>query len=260
MTVINKIEQHLIQHWMYFKRTEHSTYIDNNVIKYLSVGPYNRVMFVDWSNTDRLDIEEQMDNIIKLSNPEGEPFLWIVGPSTQPAELKDLLHTRGFQHNQRWTGMALSPEDFKMASGHPEGFEFIKVETEEDLRKWVEVYIEGYQRPSESAEQVFHLFQPIATSKQNEYQLYLGLDQGEPAVCGAVYIEDGMIAGLYCIATHPMRRGKGLATSFLQNLVDLVIKQGASLCVLHATEAGKFLYEKIGFTSYGHFEVYKKMN
>lgn len=39
------VEQHLIQHWMYFQHTKKSVKVDTSEIKWISASPYNRGIY-----------------------------------------------------------------------------------------------------------------------------------------------------------------------------------------------------------------------
>ncbi|MNY54985.1 hypothetical protein D3C86_1909220 [compost metagenome] len=49
------------------------------------------------------------------------------------------------------------------------------------------------------------------------------------------------------IGTLPGSRGKGLAKKITLHLLQECIKDGKKLCVLHASQAGEYVYVKLGF-------------
>jgi N-acetylglutamate synthase-like GNAT family acetyltransferase len=250
------IERHLIKHWMYFKNTQESIHIDNATLKYISAPPYNRVLYTDWLGLKKQHQEATVHQLIKHCDQEGEPLLWMIGPSTKSFDLDKALINMGLRHHENWIGMVKSLTDYTLANSYRHDFIFKRVMNEDDLKKWVDVYVRGYGKPTDDKEAIFDRFKQIVKSKQNEYQLYLGNYQNEPAVAGTLFF-DHDIAGLYCITTAPQMRRKGLATIYLQNLLDTAKQQGASTCILHATDAGKPAYEKLGFQSVCMFQVYK---
>lgn len=251
----NMIEQHLIKHWMYLKQTEGSVYVDEADFKYIAAPPYNRVLYADWLNRGTKDQEMEINRLLEQYDGEGDPLMWIIGPSTKPSDIDRTLTKMGFEHLQNWTGMAIHLTGHSFKKNDRDDFEFKQVTSAEDLKKWVDVYIDGYQKPAAGKEAIFNRFGQIIHKKQKEYRLYLGLYKGEPAVVGTLFL-DGDIAGLYCIATASDMRRKGLANVYLQNLLSEACKQGATHCILHATEAGKPAYEKLGFRLHCAFQVY----
>jgi predicted GNAT family acetyltransferase len=49
------------------------------------------------------------------------------------------------------------------------------------------------------------------------------------------------------VYTEPQWRGKGVAKSLLRELMHWASQQGMDRVVLHASDAGRPLYEKLGF-------------
>ncbi|WP_078410392.1 GNAT family N-acetyltransferase [Priestia abyssalis] len=251
----NIIEENLMKHWMYLKQTEGSVYVDEADFKYIAARPYNRVLYADWLNRGIKDQKVEINRLLEQYDREGDPLMWIIGPSTKPSDINRTLTAMGLEHHQNWTGMAMSLTDGLCKPSDRDDFQFNQVTNAKDLNKWVDVYIDGYEKPASGKEAIFKRFEQIIKKMPDEYKLYLGFYKGEPAVVGTLFL-DGDIAGLYCIATAPDMRRKGLAAAYLQNLLDEACAQGASHCILHATEAGKPTYEKLGFQSYSKFQVY----
>ncbi|MBM7583668.1 ribosomal protein S18 acetylase RimI-like enzyme [Bacillus pakistanensis] len=249
------IEQHLINHWLYFKDTQDSKSVDTTHLKYISESPYCRVLFVNWLQKDEQYKRYEVEKIINSREQESEQVKWIVGPTSQPADIGKTLERMGFYHHEDWVGMEVNLLTKHIELSPREEFEFRMVKTPADLEKWVEVYVKGYQKPAESKEAIFNRFKPIVLHKQDEYRMYLGFYKGEPAVVGSLFF-DKDVAGLYCIATAPEMRRKGLATVYLKNLLHVAKNHNATSCILHATESGKPAYEKLGFKSHCTFQVY----
>jgi GNAT superfamily N-acetyltransferase len=241
-------EEHLINHWMFFNSTQGSKSIDSDYFKHISANPYNRVLYAN-----RQEIEES--EMKKLLHNEGEPLLWIVGPSTKLSDQNKSILEENFNLPEKWTGMGLSLNQTMSKSEQRVGFDFKRVNSETELKEWIDVYVEGYQKPISYKSALYNRYRQIIITDQDHYHLYIGYFNNKPAVVGSLFVNNG-IAGLYCITTaHNMRR-KGLATNYLNSILQIASQQGASDCILHATEAGKHIYEKVGFISNSIFQVY----
>ena len=70
---------------------------------------------------------------------------------------------------------------------------------------------------------------------------------GRPAACGSVWVT-GDTAGIYDVATLPEDRGRGLGYAVTAALMEIGRDRGATRAVLHATELGRPIYERLGFT------------
>ncbi|MFP7737203.1 GNAT family N-acetyltransferase [Priestia aryabhattai] len=237
------VEQHLIQHWMYFQHTEQSVKVDTSEIKWISARPYNRGVYAG---------TRHIEPALEICSLEGEEPLWIVGPSSD-VNLGAVLRKNGFVPYEKWIGMIQFIQEKKYINGGVEGFQCKRVHTEEDLTQWIKVYIDGYQKPKENQPDFLSRFKELM-QHADQYQLYLGLYHNQPAVAGSLFFHKGT-AGLYCITTARHMRRKGLATEYLKEVLTVAKKQ-AHTCILHATSAGKPAYEKLGFIAVNEFDVY----
>ena len=59
----------------------------------------------------------------------------------------------------------------------------------------------------------------------------------------------GLEAYILSIYTRPAWRGRGLAPRMMQTITDHAWEAGAGRVFLHASEAGRPVYEKLGFTA-----------
>jgi GNAT superfamily N-acetyltransferase len=59
----------------------------------------------------------------------------------------------------------------------------------------------------------------------------------------------GKVAYIQNMFTLPQYRGKGLATELFGRLLEEARARGSKRCSLHATEAGKWVYQKFGFAA-----------
>jgi GNAT superfamily N-acetyltransferase len=98
-----------------------------------------------------------------------------------------------------------------------------------------------------------------APSRRSELGLYLAAqpdgwfvieEDGEiVAVAGAIAYGGFCWVGL--VATHPAAQGRGLATRLSQHLLDWATSHGCSTVALDASDAGRPVYERLGFRALG---------
>jgi GNAT superfamily N-acetyltransferase len=84
----------------------------------------------------------------------------------------------------------------------------------------------------------------------------LGLADGEPVATSAVHRHE-RIAGIYNVAVRPDAGGNGFGTALTWAAVRHGAQDGAELAVLQASEAGRPVYERMGFATpdrYRQFE------
>ena len=56
-------------------------------------------------------------------------------------------------------------------------------------------------------------------------------------------------AYIMSLVTLPSHRRRGMAAALLEHVVDIVRAEGDSIASLHATDAGRRIYERLGFTA-----------
>jgi GNAT superfamily N-acetyltransferase len=74
----------------------------------------------------------------------------------------------------------------------------------------------------------------------------LALVDGQAVAGGSVWIT-GRTAGLYNISTLEAGRGRGLGHAVTAELMNLARERGCTHAVLHASEMGRPVYERLGF-------------
>lgn len=167
----------------------------------------------------------------------GLPCLWWATPSTTPPGLRDALLDRGFVVEDV-PGMH-RPLDEPIAVNLPPGVTIDEVGVEAMLP----TMIAGFEMPdflTEPFQMFMGLFGP------DELHHLLAHVDGEPVAVGAVYIQ-GATAGIYNVATLEAARGRGIGTALTATLMELARTLGCNEVILHATEVGRPVYEKLGF-------------
>lgn len=124
------------------------------------------------------------------------------------------------------------------------------VQTEEELHTWLSivenVLLGGGKLDYEGIKELWN--------KKHIY-LVLGL-YGDKAVSTSMFHFCGQHLGLYFVVTHPEYRGYGLGTQLTQYAYKLGCNLGAQTCVLQATDMGKLVYLKQGYTITDEVDVF----
>ena len=101
----------------------------------------------------------------------------------------------------------------------------------------------GRALPSPSAEQL---------------RLYTARIDGEPACVLATIDHAGEDLGFYFVATHPERRGRGLATRLMAVALAEARERGLETSSLQASAMGRPVYERLGFTPHFKLAMYER--
>jgi GNAT superfamily N-acetyltransferase len=89
-----------------------------------------------------------------------------------------------------------------------------------------------------------------------ESQVYLANEGGE-ALSTLLTFDSGEDCGVFCVATLPQARGKGLATALLRQALQDARERGQRTTTLQATKAGAPIYERIGYRDFGALEMWE---
>jgi GNAT superfamily N-acetyltransferase len=192
---------------------------------------YNLVMDARFDDTAR--VESLADAYVA----RGLPCLWWATPSTTPPGLHDALLARGFEVDDT-PGMHRSLEA-EIEYDVPHG---VTIE-QADVHTMLPTFMEGFGMPDFVAgpfRQVFQMFPRGAVAFLVAYA------EDEPVATGAAYFT-GQTAGLYNITTLDSARGRGIGTAVTAALMELARKGGCTEAILHASEDGLPVYQKLGF-------------
>lgn len=198
------------------------------------------------------------DGVIKDVNGRysslGLDNAWNIIPGKSPSTLEKQLQKDGFYCKTEFPHMLLhhAKVDVRDLKQEILGSELqIKEITKREIEQFVNVVIKGFGFPMKIYEPYCELFKKIVI-KKSEHKLFIGYLNNIPVSTSIAFYNSGL-AGIYRIATLPEFRRKGLGRLMTIDLIVRAIDNEYSQSVLHASELGKPIYEKIGFE-----EIYKR--
>ena len=171
----------------------------------------------------------------------GLPFLWWLTPSTTSPELEAVLADLGLAREEI-PGMH-TPLGAPMTPAPPEGVELVEVVASRDPHPLIETMIEGFGMPEELLAEFTSLFGSL---DDDDLVNVLATLDGRPVATGSAFVT-GATLGLYNITTLSEVRGRGVGYAVTARLMDLGRERGCTEAVLHASEDGRPLYERLGF-------------
>lgn len=65
------------------------------------------------------------------------------------------------------------------------------------------------------------------------------------------------VAALYCVATDPEFRQRGVATELTQEALRIARRAGRQIVTLQASEAGARVYQRVGFRTVGDYRLFR---
>nr|WP_221383264.1 GNAT family N-acetyltransferase [Actinoplanes polyasparticus] len=170
-------------------------------------------------------------------------YLWIFEDLLTPSardSLRPLAGAAGLE--LAFSGHGMAGEIDIPDTGHPD-LEFRRVESEEDLLAYGEINGRAYGMSLDAGRQA------VAGSRLwLDSHAYIGYRDGQPVTCATTVAgPDSLFLAL--VATRPDQGRRGYGEAVTRKAIYEGMKQtGHHRVVLHATEAGRPVYERIGCT------------
>ncbi len=197
---------------------------------------------------------DRIEAAVKRFRAKSSPFTWILGPlsghgTTEPA-LKDL-------------GLACPEEEWIMAmqldgavpGNLPSGFDIKRVATTAQVEHFADVLAATTTPPDENIKTFFADTKEAVIAPASPLRLYVGYSGAEPVAVLEAFNAHSIIS-FYAMAALASTRGKGYAAALLINALREAKKVGVRLACLQTPEAGRALYERIGFKPVGRIAAY----
>ncbi len=188
-----------------------------------------------------------IDGVLSQVKDLDLPMFWWTGPSTQPDDLGARLEDKGFSHLYEAAGMAADLSRLTAGPGAPEELVIQQVRTPVSLRSWAKITSTVFEFPDFAWAPWFDMHASLGFD--GPYRHYLGLERGVPVAAASMFLGDG-VAGISNVATLAPERRRGIGSAItLEALLD-ARREDHRIGVLFASEAGKSIYEKLGFATY----------
>jgi predicted GNAT family acetyltransferase len=114
----------------------------------------------------------------------------------------------------------------------------------------MEPFKAGYQMPDMVNDFFFSLFKEFGYAEDLPLQNYLAYYQDEPVSCVTLYVGEDHIAGIWCVATSPQARGKGLGIVVTWKGCVEALQKGYRYAILISSKMGYNVYKRLGFKEY----------
>jgi len=185
-----------------------------------------------------------------LTNDKNE-----VNPSTELSFIHQELKRNNWYCMLEQTAMFLALDnnnaEQKLQPDEPRnGFSIKKVRTPQDITLWLDIVTEAF------GYSIQRLVIEKLLNDQN-IQTLMAHHDGQAIASAILYKTDDVI-GIHQVGVKQEFQGKGFARTFMKEIIKICqVWQGKHL-VLQASQAGKPLYESLGFTSQFLIKSYKK--
>ena len=149
-----------------------------------------------------------------------------------------------------WTNMFLSKKQLFLKTKIPNfTVELLK---EKDIADFITVVNASFNK------EILHYNQVKEKLNHTDFLFVTGKFQ-QKLVTTAVFFNNGQTVGLYFIATAKEHQKKGYGTETIKQGINHILSEIPTEFVLHATFAGKKMYENIGFTAVNKMRIFVKI-
>lgn len=191
-------------------------------------------------------LEPLQDAIAPLVNP-GFPSAVCFLAEKVPTDSDKFLVGNGFEHVGGMPLMAVEIDSI-LRTGLPDDVEFGPVEPDE-VDAWAVAMDEGYGLPPGLGAMC------ASAAADGTAELFAARSGGRILSTSMLFLHDGL-AGIYCVATRPEARGKGLGAYVTSEPLRMARKKGYKTGILQSSEAGYPVYKRIGFRDVGSIPIY----
>lgn len=183
------------------------------------------------------------------------PFLWVLGPSSTPKKMGELLIKNGFIID-KLQGMAYNLKILDTERELLNKVEIIKIESMNALKVWNDIILTGFDFPKEvRSDFFFEAFSFILLKDRASASAFLAYYDGNPVASSLVLYKAG-VAGIHLVTTLEEARGKGIGTAITLAPLNEAKKLGYETAILHSTEMGLNMYKRMGFKEYCTIELF----
>ncbi|MDX9911057.1 MAG: GNAT family N-acetyltransferase [Phycisphaerales bacterium] len=156
----------------------------------------------------------------------------------------------GFHHAESMPAMSVTPATLASTT-MPDGYAIREVGPD-DAESWSIAMSDGYGVPR-GIGSLFGIDR-AAQRLPGALRYFAAEHKGRMVATSTLCLHDGL-AGIYCVATLPDHRGKGLGAHLTAEPLRTAWGMGYTTGVLQASEMGAPVYTRIGFRTHGHMEL-----
>jgi GNAT superfamily N-acetyltransferase len=246
-----RIENNLIDFYLSFAGAHPQIHaVRNEVFSYVQTSAFpwpNYVVGVDTGSDKTLPLLEKIN--YEIEENALPPFIICKNTDKNPL-VANTFSKYKFRPVLRWTGMGGTKDHLLI---YPTSFcncRIKQVDNEDDLEQWIEVVNRALFNQNKLNVMVFSNL-----LNKTEYDIIMAYIKDEPCGTALTYRNTDAV-GIYLVAVSEQFRKQGIGSAITQYIIE---KNKYVPLVLHATKAGKRVYDKFNFKEYCTFDVYWKM-
>jgi GNAT superfamily N-acetyltransferase len=201
---------------------------------------------------DETSTSVAIDPLIRRNAPSAVLYVGAV-----PDAIGQQMTAAGFTRAGGMPAMAVDIAEALTQTSLPDGYSFARVTAAADRDTWADVFARGYGVPP-LVGAAFAGGIDGEESATAAVQYFWILNNDQPVCTSLVFLEQG-VAGVYCVATLPEERKKGLGAHATAQPLRIAHQLGYRVGVLQSSAEGHSVYRRIGFTDFGEVPLFVRM-
>lgn len=201
-------------------------------------------------------VEKSVKKVATAFKERKLPFIWIIGPSSNPVNLKEYLLKNDLTYIVKPPGMAFDLNLLPDKVNYIPDVEIIPVHNQETTETYLDVGLTGLEWDRETT---YNFLLDVATrfsyGNNPHHSAFIAYYKGKPVAISRVFYGAG-VAGVYRVTTLEEARHKGIGTAISLAPLYEAKELGYEIATLVSTDMGFNVYKRIGFSTYCEFEIY----
>ncbi|MGH8984176.1 MAG: GNAT family N-acetyltransferase [Acidimicrobiia bacterium] len=252
---ITAAEENLWSMWAVFGRGERCRLVDEpGLMRFETPVPY-----IPYNSIMRFRVDERIDETIdETLDPYWQrdvPLMWVVHPTTRPADLVGRLAARGLVEAEVAPGMVARLDAIPAPDLAPPGIEIAQV-TPADKNPFIELVTWRYSLPPHVAPTLRSIMETARFAEPGAPTQAWVARRNREVISKVVLHVGAGVAGIYGVATKAEARGLGLARLLTIRALEAAREIGIEIGILHSTPMARSLYEGLGFQRVADFRLY----
>jgi ribosomal protein S18 acetylase RimI-like enzyme len=195
----------------------------------------------------------QIEGVLSHFRSRSLPVGWHIGPSSEPADLAQLLVAHELTHHESEPGMAIAIDQMHEEYA-PEGLTIEQVQDAGGLADWVGVWL--FPVPEDIRRRHLDVLLQLGLGDTVPWRYYLGRLHGHPVATAKLFVGEG-VAAVHTVTTLPEVRRRGIGSAMTRHVLHEARALGYRVGVLTASPEGIGSYRRIGFRECGWFHEYR---
>jgi GNAT superfamily N-acetyltransferase len=171
-------------------------------------------------------------------------FTWWLEPQVKGHGWEEILEDEGLHFDGNTPAMSVELARLQTDVNTPAGLAVSVVKDIPGLKTWCSIFVRGYGVPEEFEDPLYDLFEGIGLGLPLRH--YLATLEGQPVGAALLFLAAG-VAGIYCVATLPHMRGRGIGAALTIAPLQEAQQMGYHYGILQSSDMGYNLYRRLGF-------------